>query len=129
MYRFQRNKTDEVSSRYLASAAVLITITFQCFLILAGIRYFFDYKEKLFQFNENKQVNRLIQLVLVVVLLAITNFFFNKKRAEVIISNYDDKIDDIFSIKNIIVFLLITVAPLLLGIYFVNHSAIVLEGK
>lgn len=127
MYRFQRNKSDEISSRYLASAAVLITIVFQCFSILAAIRYFFDYKEKFFQFNADKQLNRLIQLLLLMVFLVITNFFFNKKKAEKIISNYDEKIDNIFSVKCIILFLLITVVPLLVGIYFVNHSVIVLD--
>ena len=128
MYKFKERKTgDSSDARFTASLAVVITLMFHLFLIVSSIRYFFEYKTKLLQFTNNKQVDRLIITGFGIVLILIGCLFFSKKRASRITAYFDNKAGNIFSIKNIVIFLMITLLPLVIGIYLLNNSAMVLD--
>ncbi len=134
MYKFQRTKEDDYSSRYLAALGVFITIAFHIFFVLACTRYFLDFKEQVFTFSNNRLVNKLIQTSIILPLILINNLYFNKKRAEKIIDDFDNayysgKMSYIFSAVNILLFLLITIIPIAVGAYFINHSTMTLEHQ
>lgn len=66
--------------------------------------------------------------------ILLTNLYFNKKRAEKIIADFDNayysgKMSYVFSAVNIILFFLITVAPIAVGAYLINHSTMILEHQ
>jgi hypothetical protein len=56
----------------------------------------------------------------VVLLFMFCVYRFYSKRADSILAKYKES--DIFSMKNILFVLLITLGPFLIGIYFLNHS-------
>lgn len=125
MYRFQQSRTDAFMARYLASLAVMVTILFHTFFVLSCVRFFFDYEEKLFQFAENKNLNKLILIIIGVLGILFSNLYYNKTKANEIIDFYENKTHHIFSIKNTIAFLLIVLAPLIIGIFLLNNSYMV----
>ncbi|MBL7682772.1 MAG: hypothetical protein JNK00_05390 [Flavipsychrobacter sp.] len=134
IYKFQRTKEDDYSSRYLASLSVFITIVFHLFFITSCARFFFNFNGKLFIFSEDNLTNKLIQVAISIPFILLTNLYFNKKRAEKIIDNFDDayysgKMSYVFSAVNILLFFLITIAPIAIGAYLINHSAMILERQ
>lgn len=127
MYKYRLRKDDSFEARFTASIAVLVTVFFHFFFIASCIRFFGDYKKKIFQFHDDKIINKLILAIVALILIVLNFLYFNKKRTNKIVEKYENTVNDIFSFKNILLFLIIVLIPLTVGIYLLNHSEFVIE--
>lgn len=122
IYKYKLRKEDSFEVRFTASIAVLITVFFHLLFVASCIRFFGDYKGKLFQFHNDKMINKVILAIIAIVLIGLNFLYFSKKRTNRIVEKYEKTIEDILSLRNTLMLLVIVFAPLIIGIYFLNHS-------
>lgn len=122
MYKYH-TRFGDFNPRFTASGAVLVTICIHLFFLFCGVKYF---SEEGFlnqsSFNDDYFTNKLIWMAILLPFLILSFLYYSKSRVSKIVSKYDAKRIRIFSFKNILYFLVIMFVPLILGVYFLNHS-------
>lgn len=97
--------------RFGAICGIVLTIGFQVFFILSlvkkkiGLQVFPD-------FSSSHATNKLVYMLIALPFLIFALFYFSKARTKLILEKYDGK-EDIFNVKYFLLFLLITIGPLI----------------
>ena len=106
VYKFRERRTSDLSdAKFTAGLGVLFTLIFHLLFIGSCFRYFLDYEKKFFDFTSNKQLNNIVLVLIGMSLIVFITLFYNKTRTKRILAKYDERIYNIFSIKNVILFL------------------------
>lgn len=111
---------DKDDSTLIPSAFVILTLTFHLMLILSMLRYYTDINIDLMPWGKslNYGQRKYLGIPFVILLFFLVWFFYYRKRASKILAKYEGKKP--FTIKNILLIILIMVMPLLISIWFTN---------
>lgn len=117
-YRYFK-KSDSASYRTSAALSVGITIFFQLFLLANVFTFFTGINLSPGSFSQDYMTNKLCLMPIAMLYLLIFELYYNHKRAKVIVNKYP-KDYRLLSLKNILGVFFIMLAPLIVGIIFLE---------
>jgi len=110
------------TSRSIAASFVAITIFFHFFLFWNSLRYFTGVDIlPVKSFSQDYFINKLYLLPLAFFFDYLFVLYYTHKRAMAIVNKYP-KDYKVVTLKNVLFVLLIMIAPLLIGIWFLQHG-------
>lgn len=116
MYKLQLKFVAHDEAKLNGVFAVTLSVFFQIFMILNLIRYFFNV-DVVFKFLKHAEHRNLIVVSFGILLIISCFLIYKKKYADKLIGEFDNRIENIFSIKYILLFFLLTLGTLILAIY------------
>lgn len=119
-YRYHKRERS-FGPRSTAALAVAITVFFQFFCLGTMIRFFTGVNLVGKALSEDYFTNKLYLMPFMMVYGLMFILFYTHKRAMAIVNKYP-KDYKLITVKNILLVLLIMIAPLLIGIQFLQHS-------
>lgn len=120
-YRYHK-KGRSFSPRFIGACAVSITVFFQFFLLWNGIKYFTGFNIfPIKSYNQDYFINKLLYMPFMIVYGYLFILYYTHKRAMTIVNKYPQGYK-VVTLKNVLLVLLIMIAPLLIGIWFLQHS-------
>jgi hypothetical protein len=119
-YRYHKQGRS-FSPRFIAACAVSTTVFFQLFLMANIITFFTGVNLAGKPYSQDYFTNKLYWMPFVIVYGYLFILYFTHKRAMDIVNKYPEDYK-VLTIRNVLLVLLIMIAPLLVGIQFLQHS-------
>lgn len=119
-YRYHKKRKD-FSPRFTAAGAVAITGFFHLFLIANIVTYFTSVNLAGKPFSQDYFTNKLYLLPAGVIYVYAFVLFYTHKRAMAIVNKYPQDYN-VVTIRNVLLVFLIMIAPLIVGVWFLQHS-------
>jgi hypothetical protein len=119
-YRYHK-KGRSFGPRSTAASAVGMTIFFQFFCIMAAVNFFTGTNLAGTPFSDDYFINKLYLMPFALGYFLLFVLYYTHKRAMAIVNKYPEDYK-VITIKNVLSVLLIMFVPLLIGIWFLQHS-------
>jgi hypothetical protein len=118
-YRYHK-KGNSINPRFIATGAVAITMFFQLFLLANIYTYITGINLAGAPFSEDYHTNKLCLIPFGIIYLAPFVLFYSRKRTKAVLDKYPENYR-FMTFTNIMLVLLVMLAPLFIGVQFLNH--------
>lgn len=111
---------DKDDSIFIPSAVVILTLTFHSILLFSLLRYFNIINIDLLPWGKDLSYGqrKYIGIPFIILLFFLVWYFYYRRKSKAILSRYGDKKP--FTVKNILLVILIMVVPLIIAIRLTN---------
>ena len=113
---------DKDDSTFIPSAVVILTFTFHLILLFSLLRHFTDISIDLIPWGKDLSYGqrKYLGMPFVMLLFFLVWYFYYRKKSKAILAKYEGK--NPFTVKNILLIILIMIVPLIIAIRFTNMS-------